>query len=467
VSTKMSSTVKCLHDIIAFCKHKDLVPARNPSFTRPTESDLYNWIEAQSKVILQTVIPNMCWGSHSSEQPKQIVRFSQMPSNPQECIILLMLWSCWSQECHQDIMKCLEYGSMELKSHHLEWVCLLSICIVTNLQYSAFSLPVVTKFTFGGNLLIESICLRQVVSHSTGLHQLFDNYFSVRKIVMTFREGLPQSKLLPIVLQEPSDVYSLSKDGNDQFILVSIAEWFKKSHIVPQLKKMLDLRPIQSFFKKIQQEMSKKDSTLDTFVREIEKHAEKAAHLLGITHPSRTARLVTFVMNASQFIKERERSPVSNEKDMLLLRSYTANLRHNISNSSAEYELKRIIENNYLFSDDLIAEFINTKFNLADKDWCWHLKFAMKQGKNRIQDSAPQFSTNYIYPEKNSKNSPLERKPKTLASNTDTHFIDKNHEPASSSRQGIFPKTSSLQKHVTFSSSCVVNPPKKIRRKCI
>jgi hypothetical protein len=427
----MSSSDKCLHDIIAFCKHKDVVPARNPSFNRPTESDLYNWIEAQSKVILQTVIPNMCWGSHSSEQPKQIVSFSQMPSNPQECVLLLILWSCWSHECHQDIMKCLEYGSMELKSHHLEWVCLLSICIVTNLQYSAFSLPRVTKLRFEGTVLIESICLRQVVSYSTGLHQLFDDYFTVRKIVMSFREGLPLCKPLPIVLQKPSDVYSLSKDGNDQFILVSIVEWFKRSHIVPQLQKMLDLRVIQYLFKKIQQEMSKKESTLDTFVSEIEKHAEKAAHLLGITHPSRTARLVTFVMNASEFIKEQERSPISDEKDMLLLRSYTAILRHNISNSNAEFELTRIIEMDYLFSDDLIAEFINNKFNLDDKDWCWYLKFDLKQRKNRIQDITPKFSTK------------------------------------SSLRQGSFSTTFSSQKHVTFSSSCVVNPPKKIKRKCI
>lgn len=467
MNTNMSSSDKCLHDMLAFCKGKDLVPVRNPSFTRPTESDLHNWIESQSKVILQTVIPNMCWGSYSSEQPNKIVRFSQMPSNPQECVLLLMLWSCWSHECHQDIMKCLEYGSMELKSHHLEWVCSLSICIVTNLQYSAYSLPVVTKSKFARNLAIESICLRQAVSYSTGLHQLFDNFYSVRDIVMSFREGLLQSKLLPIVLQEPSDVYSLRKDGNDLFILVSIVEWFKKSHIVPQLKKMLDLRPIQSFFKKIQREISKKDSSIDTFVREIEKHAEKAAHLLGITHPSRTARLVTFVMNASQFIKERERSHVLDEKDMLLLRSYTANLRHNISNSSPEYELKRIIENNYLFSDDLIAEFINKKFNLDDKDWCWYLKFSLKQGKNRIQDSTPEFSTNDICSKKNSKNSPLERKPSTSAINTDAHFIDKNHEPASSLRKVIFPKTSSSQKRVSFSSSCVVNPPKKMRRKCI
>jgi len=116
---------------------------------------------------------------------------------------------------------------------------------------------------------------------------------------------------------------------------------------------------------------------------------------------------------------------------MLLLRSYMAILGHNISNSNAEYELKRIIEIDYLFSDDLIAEFINNKFNLDDKDFCWYLEFDLKQRKNRIQDSTPKFSTK------------------------------------SSLRQGSFPKTFSSQKHVTFSSSCVVNPPKKIRRKCI
>jgi hypothetical protein len=152
---------------------------------------------------------------------------------------------------------------------------------------------------------------------------------------------------------------------------------------------------------------------------------------------------------------------------MLLLRSYTANLHHNISNSNAEYELKRIIKKDYLFSDDLIAEFINKQFNLDDKDWCWYLKFTKKQGKNRIEDNTPQFSTNYIKPEKNSKSSPLKRKPKPLASNNDSHSIDKNHKPVSSLKARISPKTSSSQRHVTFSSSCDVSPRKKMRRMCI
>jgi hypothetical protein len=208
VSTKMSSSDKFLHETIAFCKHKDLAPARNPPFTWPTESDLYNWIEAQSKVILQTVIPNMCWESHLNAQPRTIVSFSQKPSNPQECVLMLMLWSFWGHECHQDIMKCLEYGSMELKSHRLEWVCLLTFCIVTNLQYSAFSLPLVTKLRFRGNLFVDSKCMRQVVPYSAGLHQLFDHFFSVRKIMMLFGKELLSCKLLPIVSQKPSEVAS-------------------------------------------------------------------------------------------------------------------------------------------------------------------------------------------------------------------------------------------------------------------
>lgn len=49
---------------------------------------------------------------------------------------------------------------------------------------------------------------------------------------------------------------------------------------------------------------------------------KKAAHLLSITHPDRCARLVAFVMNASQFIKRNERTPISDEIDMLLLRFF-------------------------------------------------------------------------------------------------------------------------------------------------
>jgi len=474
----MSSTVKTLYEIIAFIKHKALSTVRDPPFARPTESDLHHWIEASSRVIVETVIPKSFWQYPLDETSRTIDSFSQIPLNPKECVLMLMLWSCWSHECHQEIVKCLEYGAMVLKSRHLEWVCLFSYCIALNLDYSAFSLPLVTKLRSGRNLFIESICLRQVVYYSSCLHQLFDNFESVRDTVMLFRNELPTCKLFPIVSQKPSDVYFLTKDGRDRFTLVSIVEWFKRSHIVPQLQKILDLRPIKFLVKEIKREMSKEDNTLDVFLDEIENHAKKAANLLGITHPSRSARLVAFVMNASQFIKRSERTQISDEKDLLLLRSYVENLFHYDSNGNVEYEMKRIIEKDYIFSDDLIAEFINKKFNLADKDWCWYLKFTKKQCKKRIEDNTQesQFSNIAMDSKNHNKKSPQKRQPNSLASTMDSHSSNKNHKPVSSVKAKKYSKSSYSQKHVTFSNvileeqadkSYVGNGHKKMRRTCM
>jgi hypothetical protein len=207
VSTKMSSSVKFLHETIAFCKHKDLAPARNPPFTWPTESDLYNWIEAQSKVILQTVIPNMCWESHLNAQPRTIVSFSQKPSNPQECVLVLMLWSFWGHECHQDIMRCLEYGSMELIPS--SGVGLFTYFLHCN-KFAIFSLlsSPSNKIEVWG----ESLCWFNM--HETSSIILGRSastvwqFFCVRKIVMLFGKELPPCKLLPIVSQKPSEVAS-------------------------------------------------------------------------------------------------------------------------------------------------------------------------------------------------------------------------------------------------------------------
>jgi hypothetical protein len=451
----MSNTVKTLHEIIEFCKHQELANFRDTPCTRQTESDLYNWIEASSRVIVETVIPEKFWQFPLDESSSPIVSFSQIPTNPKECVLMLMLWSCWTDECHQEIVKCLEYGANVLKSHHLEWVCQFSYCIALNLDYSAFILPIVTELRSAGHLFVESICLRQVVYYSSCLHQLFDNFESVRDIVVSFKKELPSCKLLPTVPQKPPDVYLLTKNGKDRFTLVSIVEWFKRSYIIPQLQNMLNLKQIKSLAKAIKREMIKEDVTPDVFFDAIDIHAKKAAHILGITHPSRSARLVTFVMNATQFTTRMERTPTSDEKDMLLLKSYVENLCHDDSNRNAAYELKRIIQKDYLFSDNLIADFINKKFDLGDKDWCWYLKFTKNQGKMRLEDNTQeaQVTTVNTKTKKNMKKSPLKRKLNPLTSNIHTHSFDQNKKPRSSLKAKISPKTSSSQKHVTFSKA--------------
>lgn len=190
------------------------------------------------------------------------------------------LWSSWSRECSQDIVKCLQYGVKVLKGDHLQWLCSLSSCIALNLKYSTDTLPRVAKIPNLGTLCLESICLRQVVSYSCHLYQVFDNVESVKEAVDLFKCELPTGKLLPTLSHEPTNAFLLTKEGNDGFSLVSIVDWFQRSHIIPKLQVMLDLKPINALVRGIHRELDRDDLTQEMYLREVDSHSDKAIHVL-------------------------------------------------------------------------------------------------------------------------------------------------------------------------------------------
>jgi hypothetical protein len=73
----------------------------------------------------------------------------------------------------------------------------------------------------------------------------------------------------------------------------------------------------------------------------------------------------------------------------------------------------------------------------------------------RLEDNTQeaQVTTVNTKTKKNMKKSPLKRKLNPLTSNIHTHSFDQNKKPRSSLKAKISPKTSSSQKHVTFSKA--------------
>ena len=138
-----------LQQIAAFCKHEALPTphpnTRNPPFSIQKERELYKWIQSCSKVIMDTVIPNTFWHYIRSDEARRIPKFSQLPLNWKEVITMLILWSCYSPECSENITKCIQYGANVLCEGHLEWLHSLSICIVLLLKHATKSVSHVAK----------------------------------------------------------------------------------------------------------------------------------------------------------------------------------------------------------------------------------------------------------------------------------------------------------------------------------
>jgi hypothetical protein len=249
---------------------------------------------------------------------------------------------------------------------------------------------------------------------------------------------------------EPSDAHHLSKDGNDRFTLVSIVDWFKRSQIIPQLQKMLDLKPIKALVKEIKSELNKEDSTPQTFLGSLENHAKKATHLLNITHPEGVMRLVALVMTVDQFIKQKVRIPLSEEKDMLLLRLFTGSVGlYESIDRNAEFKLKRMVEQKPLFSMEFIADFIDKKFNLDDNDWCSYLKFHHNQENKMVEDKTHKAESIAVTIEPKRKSERNSSNGNKLKPHNSTELSKK---PASSLKERRCRTKASSQKHVTFTT---------------
>ena len=455
----MSGQVKTLCQIVEFCNHKALEPIRH-TFPFPSEeSDLYNWIESTIRVLLETVIPKSFWQSYLSAKASKIVRFSQMPGNPTEVVLMLILWASWSQDCLEEIVKCLEFAAYGVKSRHLEWACSFSYCIALNLQYSAFSLPRASKLSFKGRVLfLESICLRQVVSSSSCLFQTFDNLEYNRKTVEEFSKELPTNKLMPEVSHEFSVMYPLTKEGKDRFTLVSIVDWFKRSKIIPILQKILDLKPIQQLINDIKEELNKKDENQVNFSNSVGKHTEKAADQLHIS-TKQSGTLVAFVMTSIQFVTQHKSTPMLEEKDKLLLRLFAKILLPclNQSNLKLKLELKRIVQEEQYFLSDFVGDFIGKRFELDDNDWCNYLKFANQQRNNSVKDRTQESVSLAVKnnPKKKRKSSILEERPLTALVQNTCPQANMSKRPASSLKENMSPRKASLKKNVSFSKQVI------------
>lgn len=383
--------VKLLHQIIAFCNNEELDPLRNTSFYLPKESELVDWIETSKSIILEKVVPETFWAGPLKTKPNKISRLFFSPDNVSESIFLLILWSSWSHECCQSIVNCLMHAAKVLKNHHSDWIISLSSCIPLQLEYYCYTLPAVLKSKSEGSLFLEAVCLRQVVTTTSSMYQLFDDVDILEETVELFSHMLPPCKLIPKVFLEPAERLHIKKEGKESFTIVPMTNWYKKSHIVPQLHQMLLLKPIKNLVKQIDKKGSQEDITISVYTTALEVYSKNALRHLGISTEERCpVKLVAFAMAACEFLQPTGETPSSKEKDMLLLGVFVKVLHHSSCNRNPTMELKRIIEKEYLFPMDFIAQYINNKFYLEDKDWCCFLKLSDSLEKEKNEDG---FST--------------------------------------------------------------------------
>ena len=450
----MKENDNTLNKIVEFCNHKDFKSARMNAQVQPRETDLSNWIETSCCFILESVIPRNFWNIHGMQEPQKVDHFVQPPKTLSETVLMLALWSSWSQECSQHITQCLQSGKNMWKSSTSNMVLSYARCIALNLHASTCLLGRHAKANSLGKLYLQSMCLRQVIHSCSCLYQVMDRLESADKVVISFADDITNNRICPKSLHPISNVTSSTKDDSGKFHIVLIFEWFKRCYVLPQLHAILELKPVIKLIKEIERDIKKEVKTGEKVVlNALEGHVRKAAHALEISlkDGNDAGYMACFVMLAHQWSKVILWSPMTEKKDLLILQSLVPVLVPKVPVQNCADRMKRIIQQTSpIIPEYLFKDLVNNRFSLTEELWCAHLNFKLNEVTKPISHS-------------NIKTSPKERNPThQVVMNTQppaygmcTRLSEKKIQSMEGRKENLPPKKRLSQKHVTFSNSCI------------
>lgn len=450
----MKENDNILNKIVEFCNHKDFKSARMNAQVQPRETDLSNWIQTSCSFILESVIPRNFWKLHGMQEPKKVDHFVEPPKSLSETVLMLALWSSWSQECSQHITQCLQWGKNIWKSPTSNMVLSYARCIALNLHASTCLLGRHSNANSLGKLYLQSMCLRQVIHSCSRLYQVMERLESADKVVISFADDIKNNRICPKSLHPISNVTSSTKDHSGKFHIVLIFEWFKRCYMLPQLHAILELKPVIKLIKEIERDIKKEVETGEKVVlKALEVHVRKAAHALEISlkDGNDAGYMACFVMVAHQWSKVILWSPMTEKKDLLILQSLVPVLVPKVPVQNCADQMKRILKQTPpIIPEDLFKELVTNRFSLSEELWCAHLNFKLNEVNKTI--SHPKIKTSPK--ERNSTHHDV-MKTQPLSYGMCTRLSEKKTQSMDGKKENLPPKKRLSQKHVTFSNSCI------------
>jgi len=323
------------------------------------------------------------------------------------------------------------------------------------MHHSTGHLHKLTQVKLTGKLYIQSICLRQVIHSCSCLYQVLDTLELANIAMILFADQINTNRIHPVLFDTISpDMYSLTKDGKDRFILISMFEWFKRCYILPVLQEILVLEPIQLLIQEIEIEIRRED-THDSFVNAIDKHTKNAAESLGIVlNDARDSGiLASFVLTAHQWSEGIRMSSMTQKKALMTLQLLVHVLGWTKSLKNVPLRLKRILQHGHECLAPLASSLIQKKFHIDPRDLCSYVSCILHSVGTDLRTNSPSdvITTGKI----RNSNHQMGSKNETKSYSICTRSSEKKKQLAGVYKENLPPKKRLSKKHVQFSTDSI------------
>jgi len=349
-----------------------------------SEQKLIYWIEDTSEIILNGVIPDIFWSDFKLSKPTyHLSRLCKKSKDMAINVLDLVLWSCCSQPCNDEIRSVLDSATEKwdnCRKYQIENVLqIYGMCVQGHVWYSIWNLNIndnVQSITKETPVLKEAYCLHAAVVNSSAIFRILSyTTQSPSSIVMAFVNFLKKSnpvkapsRALPCIL--------FAENDSDNVNHVSIAKWFKRDIICPSLRTMFKFKMVQLLSNKLEEVLCKSgDIISNTDLIELNQLARQCAQYMlciDCSPPDSLAciRLITYTVLIKGFLEngDAKEAGLSYKDEMLITKLLQSCV---LRKDNLRKGLKNLVENCSMphFNESFLKTLVLNKFELPDFQW--------------------------------------------------------------------------------------------------
>ena len=346
------------------------------------ESNLCKWINESSGTILNDVIPERFWSEHNLSKPSKVSQLCPCDTNDSVVVLLVVLWSCCSPKCYEEITVCLKYGAMNWQTDDMFkpidwlrayvksiWVCLLYSRREIRDKAEKENASDIAKRT----ILLDAYALNQAVSNSSEWFGILTSKQVPTLIFKLFANKYVRGRKLKAKFMGSVRNLSVFSDIDRKVVMhVSIATWFKTTVIIPQLVDMMILVPMAELAKEIKILRYTNDESRQRMAT-YRKVSEEAAQKLGLDLSDKenavADRLAVFAQLAQQMIEKKTKPSIIDDENLMLQIICPALVDAIVTRKRGIVLLKEMMTKKPpLFPDDFVKAVTNSTCHLIPID---------------------------------------------------------------------------------------------------
>ena len=299
------------------------LPNKNLSVCITNEQNLRKWIRDTSEKILKDVIPETFWSDHNLSKPSKVSQLCPYTVNDSVLVLLVVLWSWCSPKCCREITVCLKYGAKNWQTDDefkpIDWlriyVKIIWICVVYSSREIRSQAEIEGVSAFAKQtVLIDAYALSQAVSNSSEWFCILKSKEVPISVFRVFADHY-LTTMRKLKANFTGSVRKLSVfSDNDRNVVTywSIANWFKRTFILPPLIEIMTLDPMAELATQIttlRHTKDEPDPDQKMFISSYQKVSDEASQKLELEN-SVDCRLAVFAELVQQILPKKTKPAI-------------------------------------------------------------------------------------------------------------------------------------------------------------